>query len=83
MAHNPDGYEPFLTQKFVKKMVFRTILPYRPRPLTRSYFFYAILLKILNTSIKYAHIVITFDVLIKTVIVSFGMTHLTEYSTIG
>jgi len=21
MAHNPDGYEPFLTQKFVKKMV--------------------------------------------------------------
>jgi len=33
MAHNPDGYEPFLTQKFIKKMVFRTILPYRPRPL--------------------------------------------------
>ncbi len=20
-AHNPDGYEPFLTQKFVKKMI--------------------------------------------------------------
>ena len=27
-AHNPDGYVHFLTQKFVKKTVFRTILPY-------------------------------------------------------
>ena len=26
--HNPDGYEHFLTQKFDKKAVFRTILPY-------------------------------------------------------
>ena len=31
-AHNPVGYEPFLTQKFVKKMIFRTILPCQPRP---------------------------------------------------
>ena len=28
IAHNPDGYGLFLTQKFVKKMFFRTILPY-------------------------------------------------------
>jgi len=38
MAHNSDGYEPFLTQKFVKKMVFRTILPYRPRPKSGLFF---------------------------------------------
>ena len=25
-AHNPDGYGLFLTQKFAKKMIFRTLL---------------------------------------------------------
>ena len=25
---NPDGYEHFLTQKFDKKAIYRTILPY-------------------------------------------------------
>ena len=28
-AHNPFGYGRFLTKKFVKKTVFRTILPYQ------------------------------------------------------
>ena len=27
-GHNPDGYGRFLTQKFNKKTIFRTILPY-------------------------------------------------------
>ena len=27
-SHNPDGYVTFLTQKFVKNTIFRTILPY-------------------------------------------------------
>jgi len=27
-AHNPVGYVHFSTQKFVKKTIFRTILPY-------------------------------------------------------
>ena len=27
-THNPDGYVSFLTQKFVKNTIFRTILPY-------------------------------------------------------
>ena len=27
-GHNPDGYGHFLTQKFDKKAIFRTILPY-------------------------------------------------------
>jgi len=27
-AHNPDGYGRFLTKKFAKKTIFRTILPY-------------------------------------------------------
>jgi len=27
-GHNPDGYGHFLTQKFNKRAIFRTILPY-------------------------------------------------------
>jgi len=27
-GHNPDGHEHFLAQKFNKKAIFRTILPY-------------------------------------------------------
>ena len=40
-AHNPDGYGLFLTRKFVKKMFFRTILPYLVVANNESSIFYA------------------------------------------
>ena len=38
--HNPDGYGHFLTQKFDKKAIFRTILPYLAVANTELILFY-------------------------------------------
>ena len=40
-AHNPDGYEHFLTQKFDKKTIFRTILPYLAVAKVQSFSFFS------------------------------------------
>jgi len=39
-GHNPDGYGHFLTQKFDKKAIFRTILPYLAVAFTTAPFLY-------------------------------------------